>query len=271
LIVVVVVLALVFGFGFWLTQTLRQVNTPPTTPTQNVTSEVNANTQLPNVSPPVTNTNQSPPPSNINVNANLNINASPPTPPSTAAPPSPTLGNDIDADDLLDPEEVLFGSSRNNSDTDGDGFSDIEEVLNGYDPSSSQDLVSAGLVNVFQNETIGYQVLIPKSWGAPRRSSSDRLIIVIIPGGSKIEIQVRDNTTNLTPAGLFFNLLPQSKSQQLSINNNTILLSSDKLNAIIMPAENSSSYYFVTYTLGTDNVISYPNVLEMMVRSLKSI
>lgn len=42
---------------------------------------------------------------------------------------------DTDKDKLLDWQEYLFGTNKNNVDTDGDGFTDYDEVMGGYIPT----------------------------------------------------------------------------------------------------------------------------------------
>ncbi len=56
--------------------------------------------------------------------------------------PAPTAVNlDSDKDGLLDTQEALYGTDKNNPDTDGDGFKDGDEVKNGYNPLGEGKLI----------------------------------------------------------------------------------------------------------------------------------
>lgn len=44
------------------------------------------------------------------------------------------IGLDSDGDGLLDEEELIYGTDKNNPDSDGDNYLDGDEVLNGYNP-----------------------------------------------------------------------------------------------------------------------------------------
>ncbi|MBI5654777.1 fibronectin type III domain-containing protein [Candidatus Uhrbacteria bacterium] len=118
-------------------------------------------------------------------------------PPPPEQPKLPPAGLDSDSDGLTDLEEVLFGTDSHNPDTDGDGFLDGNEVYNLYNPfgKAPAKLEGSDLVKSISG-SIGWNMLIPKSWNMTGASADGSQATVDTGHGETFKLVVEDNPNN---------------------------------------------------------------------------
>lgn len=207
----------------------------------------------------------------------------PELPPITASQLRP--GRDSDNDGLTDLEENVFSTQLALPDTDGDGHSDSTEVLNLFNPIGTAPafIVDSGLVRVYEDKGIGYQVYYPNRWTARSIDQSNTEIRFTSGSGEFIQLKIYENPENLPILQWYAQQNPTvdtslienvtSKSGLLgikSIDGLTIYLVRP-LRQTISGQDSNPIIFAFTYSPGVSTRYEYKTVFDMMLNSFELI
>jgi len=216
---------------------------------------------------------------NLNVNANENVNLNNNV--NAVVPPAPTILNysssqDSDNDGLTDPEEDLYGTEKRKPDTDGDGYLDGEEVLNLFNPKAGGGalLENSGLVNIYKNPALNYEIFYPSSWLAKPTDQSLQEVIFQSATSEYIQVLVQDNPDKLDLVKWYNQQSPQSdlnllEKKTAKRGGYQVLVSPDKLTNYIQAPETPDKVYVITYNIDGLTQINFLTTFGMMVNSFK--
>ncbi len=175
---------------------------------------------------------------------------------------------DKDQDGLFDKEEVLFGCNLNISDSDKDGYKDKEELDNLYNPSGQGKIDDSPFIRRYKNESYKYSFLLPVSLSVKKFGGDDSLMINLSKN-EFIQIIAQSNENKISIfewyKKQFGSMSPENKvsfNGWEGIKKDHIVYLGDKQNNYIIT---------ISYNSGIEDVVSYPNVFELIIKSFKFI
>lgn len=102
----------------------------------------------------------------------------------------------VDADELTDFEEEIFGTDSGAWDTDGDGYYDGQEVFNLYNPKGVAPIriVDSGLIKEYKNQRFAYRLYYPVAWQPGVVDDSQTQVLFTAATGDYIEVAAMPRT-----------------------------------------------------------------------------
>ncbi len=179
----------------------------------------------------------------------------------------PTNVVDTDADGLSDAEEAILGTDVNVADSDGDKYNDLTEFIGGYNPAGSGKLASNANIQKYSNATYKYSILYPKSWKLDQMdkgasvifTAADQSFVQVVTQANEKKLAIKEwYATEFGNAVL--------DSQLVKFNNWEGVRSVDGL-IVYLTDKNMKNIYIISYTPVSDQVLSYNNIFEAMIRS----
>ncbi len=188
----------------------------------------------------------------------------------TTEPEEPQPGVDEDQDGLTNEEEIALGTNAKVSDSDGDGYTDLAEINNDYNPTGAGKLSQNKNLATYLNTTFNFNLLYPQAWKKTAATSDDS---IMFSGTDNQFIQVliqpntdREDITDWYKKTYEVDTIPTT--QLLTTTDWTGVRSPDGLTAFL--TNKDKSYIFVvTYNLGSNKILNYQVIFELMLRSLK--
>ncbi|WKZ24954.1 MAG: hypothetical protein QY321_00795 [Patescibacteria group bacterium] len=176
---------------------------------------------------------------------------------------------DDDNDGLTNLEEIALGTDPSNPDTDGDGYLDLEEINNNYNPVGPGPLIENPNLTMYLNSTFGFSFLHPLAWQRSVMSSEDSITITT-PEGHFMQMIIQPNSDQLDIISWYrttfaVNNVPTSS---LVVSNTWDGVRSPTGHTVYLTGKDRNYIYTFTYNFSTNNTLSYPNIFEMMLRSL---
>ncbi len=179
-------------------------------------------------------------------------------------------GVDTDKDGLTDKEEETLGTNIDKVDSDGDTYSDLAEVNNSYNPAGNGKLSEDKKLGLYSNKTFDISFLYPVDWHQTA-SASDDSIIFLAPDQQFIQMLVQPNTDREDILSWYkktFNVETIPTSQLMTNQSWEGVRTPDGLTTYF--TNKDKSYIFlITYSLDTNRVLNYKNILDLILRSLK--
>jgi hypothetical protein len=176
---------------------------------------------------------------------------------------------DSDSDGLLDNEEVLLGTSAASTDSDGDSYSDVSEIGKGYNPAGAGKLSANSGLALYNNKTLGYDILYPKDW-AKQSLDGEATVIFMAPEDSLIQVSVQDNPDQAGILGWYesaFSDTAATYDQLLSADGWDGVMGEDGLNFYLTDSGHKN-IYVISYIPAISNHLVYPNIFKLIINSL---
>lgn len=185
---------------------------------------------------------------------------------------------DTDQDGLTDAEEQIFSTSAAVPDTDSDNFLDGAEVANLYDPALAGALLEVSpQIKVARNATQGYQFLIPALWTTTSLTpTGEEFIIRTNDGTESFTINIYPNEDRMTPVQWYQDQEPAADLNQFNnFSNEAGWNGIQSIDGRVVIAVFGSTepgarafVYVMHYDVGSDNLLRFPSIWEMMLQSL---
>lgn len=175
-------------------------------------------------------------------------------------------GVDAEGDMLTDEEEKLFGTDPLKNDTDGDGFDDLAEIMNLYNPAGNGKLVGTA-AKIYENKTYKYSFVYPSAW---QIADSDPMTVMVKSlDGQMMLISTDDNKDKLSIEEWYkkeFSVAEIVPENIVKGNDWTGIMSSDLINLYLTDKENKK-IYSISYNPGESNILNYPNVFKLIIKT----
>lgn len=180
---------------------------------------------------------------------------------------TPTQVVDTDADGLSDAEETLLGTDANATDSDGDKYNDLTELIGGYNPAGNGKLVDNANIKKYTNATYKYSILYPKVWELDLVDKGSSVIFTAADQSFvQVVSQINENKSGIKKwYESEFNQVV-AESQLVTYNGWSGIKSLDGL-IVYLTDKNLKNIYIISYTPASDQVLSYLNIFEAMMRS----
>ncbi len=177
---------------------------------------------------------------------------------------------DSDNDGLNDEEETVLGTNPLLADTDDDGYEDLSELNNGYDPNGSGLLTDNSNITNYINDTVGYEIIRPASWGLSLLNSG-YTVIFTAPDESLIQVSVQDNSEIQSILSWYEKSFPDTTVTYSQLKNN------DNWDGVIGPngfnfyltGKDRENIYVISYISAVDDRLTYPNIFNLIIDSLQ--
>jgi competence protein ComGC len=177
---------------------------------------------------------------------------------------------DLDEDGLSDKEEILLGTSDNNSDSDGDGYDDIVELENLYNPAGEGVLKNNSNIESYSNNSYGYKLLYPTLWERSDLGGDD-IIMFNSEENHFIQVIAQKNTNSLS--------IREWLSEQLGTNIPILDKEISKKgwegifneagNIIYVIDENKENVFIISYSFNQGDEAIYNNIFNMIINSFE--
>ena len=188
----------------------------------------------------------------------------------TTEPEEPQPGVDEDQDGLTNEEEIALGTNAKVSDSDGDGYTDLAEINNDYNPTGAGKLSQNKNLATYLNTTFNFNLLYPQVWKKTAATSDDS---IMFSGNDNqfIQVLIQPNTDHEDITEWYkktYEVDTIPTTQLLTTTDWSGVRSPDGLTAFL--TNKDKSYIFVvTYNLGSNKILNYQVIFELMLRSLK--
>lgn len=217
----------------------------------------------------------------------------PPTPPTSTEPlveeslepsalqeaplefPRPLLADsaDLDADQLTDVEEELFGTDSGLWDTDGDGYFDGQEVFNLYNPKGFAPIkiVDSGLVREYVNPVWQYRLFYPIYWDISAVDPESKQVLLTAITGDFIEVRaVAKENVGESFDVWFASHAEGEQFTDLSILTNRFQVEGKKRSDdLVAYFETNETVYVLLYHPGTIDAIPFRHVMRLIYQSFR--
>lgn len=194
------------------------------------------------------------------------INAGTSTPPAASA----QTALDSDGDGLTDLEEVLLDTNIHAQDSDGDGHDDRTELMNYYNPAGSGSLIANPNIEKYISPTYNYVLYYPYVWPVETVGGDDSVIFTL--GGNQfIQIVIQPNAEGKSLDEWYleqFSLAVVPETARFYKKGWWSLKSEDNL-TFYLARPDHDNIFIMTYSLGISNILQYPNIFNMMVKSFE--
>lgn len=182
-------------------------------------------------------------------------------------------GSDIDADELTDAEEELFGIDSGNWDSDGDGYFDGQEISNLYNPKgfAPVKLIDSGLVKEYSNPIFGYSLYYPFDWEIGLVDKDYKQILFSALNGDYIEVRVTDKIKDKDFSGWFAQMAKGEKITDLqSFTNRFNVEGKKRKDNLVVYFETDNNVITITYHQIISGPILYRHILRVVYQSFRS-
>jgi hypothetical protein len=179
---------------------------------------------------------------------------------------------DLDEDGLSDKEEILLGTSDNNSDSDGDGYDDIVELENLYNPAGKGVLKNNSNIESYSNNSYGYKLLYPTLWERSDLGGDD-ITMFSSKENHFIQIIAQENLNSLS--------IRDWLSEQLGENTPILDREISKKgwegvfneagNIIYAVDEDKKNIFIISYSFNQGEEPIYNNIFNMIINSFEII
>lgn len=186
----------------------------------------------------------------------------------TSTPENFVNGADSDNDGLTNKEEVLFGSSGNNTDSDQDTYYDLAEVLNLYNPAGAGKLEVSATIKKYENAKYKYSLLYPSAWSASAVGGDDSIILKSVDNHF-VQIITQSNSQKQTIENWYrtqFNVMSVGAEKKVVLSDWQGIRSEDNL-VLYLTDKDHKYIYTITYNPGESNTLEYKNIFEMVIKS----
>ncbi len=188
----------------------------------------------------------------------------------TTEPAGVRTATDGDGDGLTDVEEVLLDGNIGARDSDGDGYEDLAEITNFYNPAGAGSLIANPNIEKYINRTYDYVLYYPYIWPADSIGGDDSVMFTL--GNNQfIQFIVQPNPDKKSLDSWFMEQLGLTavpESARLYKKGWWALKGSDGL-TVYLARPDIDQIFIAAYNLGTTNTLLYPNIFELMVKSLE--
>jgi len=177
-----------------------------------------------------------------------------------------TLGEDRDGDGLTDVEEDLVASNKESTDSDKDTYSDLKEVTNLYNPIDTNKLVDNTRIKSYLPDDKSFYFLYPSTW---RRVSDNGSPIFMGPNNHFFQLVIVDNANKETLDDYVKKSLEISQikdSWRRVADTWAGIVSEDGLTFYATDLKQAKFYVF-HYNPGDKNILEYPNIFAVMIKS----
>lgn len=192
--------------------------------------------------------------------------------PLTSATPATiqyTMGEDRDGDGLLDKEEDLLGSNKDSTDSDGDGYGDLSETLSLYNPAGKNKLVDNTSIKSYLAEDKSFSLLYPSKW-TRAFNSKDQSVIFRSADDHFIQLMIENNDKQATLDDYVKDLLNITTIKDSLRRTGDAwrgIMTEDGLQIYVMDSKNQK-IYILRYSPSENNILEYPNIFQIMIKSL---
>lgn len=181
--------------------------------------------------------------------------------------------SDMDADDLTDAEEEIFGTDPGIWDSDNDGYYDGQEVFNLYNPKGFAPIriIDSGLVSEEINQAWGYRFYYPARWqtGMVDTTTNDQLL-VSSPTGEYIEVRAFKKGSKESFRDWFArNIKDQQYTDLVPIITPSKEKGYKRRDNLVAYFESGPNIYVLIYQPGISDIISYRQVMFMVMNSFR--
>lgn len=181
------------------------------------------------------------------------------------------VGNDLDQDGVLDASEEVFGSDPGNPDTDGDGYSDSHELYYLYNPAGvePQKLIDSGVVQIFTNNSFGYELYQPKSWAMGSVDQDGRQTLFSSLSGENMEVRIFDMPYGQTFEEWFTLNAPADEllSDYSEFTSRFETVGKKRFDGLVYFFVRNNQVVSLIYNLGGNSIVNHKTVFEIMARS----
>lgn len=177
-------------------------------------------------------------------------------------------GADSDNDGLTNKEEVLFGSSGNNTDSDQDTYYDLAEVLNLYNPAGAGKLEASAAIKKYENVKYKYSLLYPSAWLMSAVGGDDSIILKS-SDNHFVQIITQSNSQKQTIENWYraqFSVMSVGAEKKVAVGDWQGIRSEDNL-VLYLTDKDRKYIYTITYNSGESNTLEYKNIFEMIIKS----
>lgn len=177
---------------------------------------------------------------------------------------------DTDGDGLTDDEELVLNTNLEQLDTDGDGYLDLAEINSGYDPSGPGILKESQSLTVYNNETVGFNVLYPTSWNR-QALNNNYTVVFSAPDNSLFQVSAQDNPKVQSIVSWYEETFPGTTVSYDMLKEGDGwqgIMSEDELNFYLTDSERRN-IFVVSYIPVISTRLAYFNIFQLMINSFQ--
>ncbi|MEA3449748.1 MAG: hypothetical protein U9Q85_02100 [Patescibacteria group bacterium] len=180
------------------------------------------------------------------------------------------LDIDSDKDGLMDAEEALLGLNKNQKDSDGDTYDDFSEFLNMYNPAGEGKISAHPNIDRYYSSDYFYSFYYPNTWTV-ENTNNDKALMLKTKNNQFVQIIIVNNTV-----GSLDDWYKKEFVQTLIRTDRRIykagwqgLRSGNDLTAYFQK-DGQANIYTISYNLGVEDIWSYKNIFEFILKSFNA-